>query len=250
MARFVAGSSLFAILVLFAFVPSQIAAQSDPAAGILPFSTHVSGPIDSVELATSSIHVTIPVRSKAGQIPFKYAVVSNNHAYTYTINVPKQGNETLIEVSGVGVGEPQGFRGQLSMGAYLRSSPDPNPVPECHNGQDQGLYWSVVDSTGAAHSLGYVVTDVDGCMALPQGAVTQDGSGYTVNFTTEQSGNIYDKAGNLVGGAITDPDGNQIVWSSSGNYNDTLVPSGTPYALNETSWQLGNSSPPSPDTYQ
>jgi hypothetical protein len=89
MARIAASSSLFAILVLFAFVPSQIAAQSDPAAGILPFSTHVSGPIDSVDLATSSILINIPVRSKVGAIPFKYAVVSNNHVYTYTLSVPK-----------------------------------------------------------------------------------------------------------------------------------------------------------------
>jgi RHS repeat-associated protein len=251
MARFIAGSSLFAILVLFAFVPSQIAAQTDPAAGILPFSTHVSGPIDSVDLATSSVLITIPVRSKAGQIPFKYAVVANNHTYVYSLIVNKQ-TYLRVEVSGVGVGEPQGFLGQLSMGAYLRSSPDPNPVPECHNGPDQGLYWSVVDSTGAAHSLGYVQTDINGCDALPQGAVTVDGSGYTVNFTTEQSGNIYDKAGNLVGGnsaAITDPDGNQILWSS-GNYNDTLIPSGTPYALSVANWVLGNQAPPTPDTYQ
>ncbi len=88
MARFVAGSSLFAILALFAFIPSQIAAQTDPAAGILPFSTHVNGPVDSVDLATSNILIKIPVRSKAGAIPFAYAVVSNNHVYTWTVNFP------------------------------------------------------------------------------------------------------------------------------------------------------------------
>ena len=91
MARFVAGSSLFAILALFAFVPSQIAAQSDPAAGILPFSTHVGGPIDSVDLATGSILFKIPVRSKVGAIPFNYPIEGNNHAYNWTTIVPGGG---------------------------------------------------------------------------------------------------------------------------------------------------------------
>jgi RHS repeat-associated protein len=113
---------------------------------------------------------------------------------------------------------------------------------------DEVFNWNVVDSTGASHPTN-AQTDQLGCYPVPQGAVTTDGSGYTVNFTTSETGNIYDKAGNLVGNAsgnsISDPDGNEITWSSAGNYNDTLIPSGTPYTLSVT---LPNA--PSPATYQ
>lgn len=253
MARFVAGSSLFAILVLFAFVPSQIAAQSDPAAGILPFSTHVSGLVDSVDLATSSILIKISVRSKAGAIPFNYAIVSNSHVYVYTVNPPNESTQELIQVSGVGTGDQSGFQGQQPMGAHMRSAWFAKIQCDSWSENDNVYSWSLVDSTGASHPT-YAQTDDLGCKPLPQGVTPTDGSGYTINFTSEFTANIYDKAGNQVGSnvsdpTISDPDGNQIVWSA-GNANDTLVPSGTPYALSVASWYLGNSTPPSPDTYQ
>jgi hypothetical protein len=55
----------------------------DPAAGILPFSTQAGGPYDSVDLATSSITLQIPVRSKIGKIPFAYRLVGASHVFKY-----------------------------------------------------------------------------------------------------------------------------------------------------------------------
>jgi hypothetical protein len=55
--------------------------QSDPDAGILPFSTQAGGPLDSIDLATSSITFMIPLRSKVGKIPVVLRLVDGSHAY-------------------------------------------------------------------------------------------------------------------------------------------------------------------------
>ena len=74
MTRLGAGSSLFAILALFAFAPSQSAAQTDPNAGILPFSTQEHG----VDLATGAVNLSVPIQSKVGKIPFSFSLYENS----------------------------------------------------------------------------------------------------------------------------------------------------------------------------
>src|SRR5579863_2275852 len=69
--------------VLCLFCVAIATAQTDPAAGILPFSTQVGGPYDFIDLATSNISAQIPVRNKAGKIPFAYSLRGNSHAYIY-----------------------------------------------------------------------------------------------------------------------------------------------------------------------
>ena len=56
-------------------------AQTDPAAGILPFSTLAGGQYDSIDLATSNILIIIPIRSKAGTIPLNFNLTENNRIY-------------------------------------------------------------------------------------------------------------------------------------------------------------------------
>jgi hypothetical protein len=66
-----------------------ITQQTDPAAGIKPFSTQISGQYDSIDLATSNITFDIPVRSKNEKIPFSYGLVGSSHAYTWiNMNLP------------------------------------------------------------------------------------------------------------------------------------------------------------------
>jgi hypothetical protein len=45
--------------------------------GIMPFSTHVSDLVSSVDLATGAILVDIPIRSKVGSIPFDFHLIGN-----------------------------------------------------------------------------------------------------------------------------------------------------------------------------
>jgi hypothetical protein len=62
--------------------PAFFAQTPDPAAGKLPLASQTGAPYDSVDLATSNISVTIPVRSKNEKIPFSSALYGNTHAYT------------------------------------------------------------------------------------------------------------------------------------------------------------------------
>jgi RHS repeat-associated protein len=250
------------ILLLVVLVGCANAQVSDPAAGILPFSTHVSGPVDSLDLATDNIHINIPIRSKTGAIPFSYALIGNSHAYTFTSTPPPPDEpETIIEISHNILGN-----GMNLLGAFLRSSPNGVLIACDGDYKDPEYVWSVVDSTMAAHPLPLSdYTDADGCISPPQGAVATDGSGYTVNFTTDgkyvNGGTIYDRLGNETPGPTTpytmlDPDNNKISAAITNNgryilsYNDTLIPTGTPYFL------ISNTSTPIagangvPDTYE
>jgi hypothetical protein len=200
------GVAIFALLTV-------AVAQSDPAAGIQPFSTQVGGPIDSVDLASSNILIKIPVRSKAGAMPFSFALISNSHAY----KGPSGPGGTFQLVDFGFSGLPAGVSG-----SRLTHS---GTTFQCQGNADN-LYqdFAVVDATGGAHLLDpNLMTDGNyKCYALPQGAKTQDGSGYTVNFTTAIAGDIYDKSGKKVSGFVTsDPDSNTIAFSA-GSYTDTL----------------------------
>src|SRR5579863_1119157 len=75
--------------------------QSDLAAGIQPFSTQVGGPYDSIDLATSNIALNIPLRSKAGKIPFTFSLTGNSHANFYWVN-----NRAYLEVGTSLLGTP------------------------------------------------------------------------------------------------------------------------------------------------
>jgi len=76
-------SSLIRIGLRIAFVIALSArlgsGQTDPNAGILPFSTQAHG----VDLATSQVSFVVPIRSKVGSPPFIYVLIGNSHAFNY-----------------------------------------------------------------------------------------------------------------------------------------------------------------------
>ena len=72
-----AGYALF----LFCLV-GVAASQVDPAAGILPFSTQQFG----VDLATGALHVSIPIRTKIGKIPFSYSLEGNFDIFRWALS--------------------------------------------------------------------------------------------------------------------------------------------------------------------
>lgn len=240
-------------LLLLPFLVGRASSQIDPAAGILPFSTQVSGPIDSVDIATGNIMIKIPVRSKSGAIPFSYSLVSNSHASIRTITAPPPGqSETIIQVG-------TGFKGQPMnlFGAYLQYTTFETEY--CDNGTDTVYHVSIVDSTGATHPTNAQWDSQNpGCVGNPTNAVATDGSGYTVNFTSKYVWNIYDRAGNEVSDTLaymSDPDGNQITSAYLGTspqtigFNDTLLPApSTQYVLVATPYAYPHGS--TPDTYE
>jgi hypothetical protein len=76
-------SRLCAICIASLFFSSFIspaAAQMPAGNGILPFSTQVGGPYDSIDLANGGLTFFIPVRTKAGKIPFSFKLVGHSAA--------------------------------------------------------------------------------------------------------------------------------------------------------------------------
>jgi len=219
----------FAVGLFFCLLAGSIAfSQTDPAAGLQPFGTTVGGQVDHLDLATGNIFISIPVRNKIGAIPFSYALVSNSHAYASNFS---------WQVSHGFAGSQTGLLGTRLTYQQVDSQPD------CHDTHQQDPIYGnfvVIDSSGASHPVDYTaMTDKDLCNTLPQGVVTVDGSGYTLNFTGWNTADIYDKSGDKVSGvALYDPDGNSINGST-----DTLNTT----ALTVT---LGSYGSGQPDKYQ
>jgi hypothetical protein len=183
----------------------------DPAAGIQLFSTNSFG----VDLASSNINFSIPIRSKSY---FNYSLMSNSHAYV--------GSGGLL-VSGGLSGAGQSFGTHISF--LLQTT-------EC-NGEHTPVStgYSVVDPSGASHPLPEALMVDPPCSTLPSTPqVTTDGSGYTaVSSNGDYFTDLYDKAGNHIslstgmsGTGFSDPDGNAVTRTANGstgwNYYDPI----------------------------
>ncbi|HEX8817224.1 MAG TPA: hypothetical protein VF753_17145 [Terriglobales bacterium] len=219
MARFAVGLSL----VLFLATSSAVFAQTDPGGGILPFSTNKWG----VDLATSHVFMSFPLRSKPGKIPFSSAIVGTSYAYP----LQNPGETTMTMVSNlVGVGIPpsslmSGFQytDPAQVGLYVTQQKSPtcieyvNPI--------------VYDHTGAQHP--FPSASWGPCSGITHlTAVASDGSGYTLVVTNSTTTTVYDKSGRYVTGGnlaanptLYDPDGATIqdtIASNSLTVTDTL----------------------------
>lgn len=70
-----------ALAFILAVALIRISFAQDPTAGIQPFSTQIGAGYTSIDAATNSVFVSIPVRSKTGKIPFSFNVVWTSHAW-------------------------------------------------------------------------------------------------------------------------------------------------------------------------
>ncbi len=222
MARFAVGLSLCLLVSSFAFAQTSV--------GIQPFSTQIGGPYDSVDLSSGSITITLPLRNKAGKLPFSLGLVTNSVAYLTTNG---QGKTAW--------GVPTGLRPEpltTNWGASVNYST--NTHYWCGSSYAT-LYsgFSVTDETGAYHPFpGTMQVDSLGCIGTQATGVTTDGTGYTLNITSSNplTYGLYDSSGNklthsisgsLVTNTVNDPDGAQLqsVWNTSTEvttYTDTL----------------------------
>jgi RHS repeat-associated protein len=205
--------SFFPCAFILSCLVGVAASQVDPAAGVLPFSTQQLG----VDLATGTVHVSIPVRSKVGKIPFSFSLEGNFDIFKYVI--PTGGTPQWWENASL-IGQP----GQaVSWGAGKST---------CGHigGTLYDLY--VLDGTGAQHFVG---GDIPCAGTRNFTGTASDGSGYTLvitGSTSDETVIIYDKSGNAVnisGGStpwsVTDPDGATIKASGTSpvQYTDSLA---------------------------
>ncbi len=196
-------------------------AQSDPSAGIQPFSTQVNDQYDSIDLASSNIYLSIPILQKNGKFPFSYQLVGNFHVY------PVFNNEDFWAVSAGVNSVSKGWGGGLSgvpsaadLGKGQINTLTGNPIIEdvgiwvnyvasyfqCVNPEGTTEYgeldnnFAVVDNTGAVHGVPYLSVQINrspgtGCGAIVNGSgATTDGSGYQIVATLANSQTSYSVA--------------------------------------------------------
>lgn len=216
-------SHRFAVgLSLVILVASLASAQApDPAAGNLPFASQIAGQYDSVDLATSNISVTIPVRSKNEKIPFSFALYGNTHAYTW--NNINNHNQPTWSVSSSSLYNFTLVGRERLIGTGLTSST--RTITCGSDTKDTESYnFAVIDSFGTAHPLPSTIkVDNDHCDTPPATGVTTDGSGYTMQVSNFS---VWDRSGTKASNpALTDPDRvtESATWNgSTATYTDSL----------------------------
>jgi RHS repeat-associated protein len=215
---------VYALLCIVTFTATFGLAQSgpdDPGAGLLPFSTQVGGAQESVNLATGSVFVNIPVRSKIGKLPFNFSFSGSFHPWIGSITGGQRWNVT----AGLIAGSSGLLGGRLS---------DVFQGTACGGGSDlERSVYGIVDGTGALHPGYAVVHSVAACGSPSATITTSDGSGYSAYFTMGTS-TLYDRSGDSSTldltthlQTLTDPDGAAMQlsyssYSSAGSYTDTL----------------------------
>lgn len=244
-ARFVFDRCTQVVLLAFcscAFLTPSLKAQTDPNAGIQMWSTNEFG----IDLATSTINLQVPLRSKAGPIPFSSYLVGTSAAFEWTQPVS---NNKYMEVQSISSLPLTGYADNRALGITATESTgscDSTPLYQS---------FAIVDSTGASHPLPTSYSWNTECPPVPNPAVATDGSGYTfVPLTTGGIATfaIYDSSGNefagqcnygagcALKGSLSDPDGNSLS-IQDGNVLDSL--STTPVMT------LGTAPSPSYTTY-
>ncbi len=212
-------------------------------AGAIPqFSTIEPHEYDTINLATLGIQLNVPVRSKAGHIPFSLSLAGAAQVTTM----------------------PGGFIAVPTLYAqesHLAHQINYTTITQCYNpngSRYSGFYFT--DSGGNKHSFSINVGYPASCGGATSGSVALDGSGLymSVNVNAgnptetvwDQNGNVLSDSGNL----FTDPNGNVIsttMPNGAGVYTDTLNETATTVSISsggitETATQtdaLGNNQP-------
>jgi hypothetical protein len=209
------------VAILIGPLAILIGTQAAHPQGIQPFSTQAPGPNTTVDLASSNVLLSIPIRSKIGAIPFNYSLIAN---LSPTLGIGATG------LAGTTTGPSSEATARYSLSQKIQCG-----TP------GQGEYylelsgWYVVDSTGAHHSVapGEFIevsfgTAEDCLSSGPLKAVTEDSSGYTLSLTPIPAGyktSITNRSGITSYPdvpEIVDPDGNTINPAGPFQYIDTL----------------------------
>jgi hypothetical protein len=173
----------------------------------------------------NNISLNVPIRSKAGAIPFS---LSLNGSYYISLNgttTTWQPSELLGHPFAVPLTQAASTPGldyAGGNGGSLATCPDGTT----HTTELAGLYIVVGGTYHYLPPADYV--DTTGCYYTSITAGTTDGSGYVATFYYNHLGSptVYDSAGNLISaGGIIDSNGNSITLSASSGsytYTDTL----------------------------
>ena len=250
---------LLALLVLMSYGPLGFS-QNANSPGIEPFSTQTGSGYDAINLSSSNILLTFPIRTKSGPVPLSFALhaaptLSINANSTYSWYLPNAGSLTFSD--GLGM-----------LNSGVQSTPASETCQPSSGVTDNYFQYnnvSIVDESGAAHPLSIGPMFYNPCSQtystpLQTTLITSDGSGYTALLTSLGAQSpphftVYDRSGNKVvttyaGAAttstLTTPNGVTV----SSTYNDAN-PSTISYgdALNTTAFTGTYSNTLTPTSY-
>jgi RHS repeat-associated protein len=174
-------------------------AQNPPQPGVVPFSTNSFG----VDLASSTVNIAIPLRTKVGKIPFQAWLVGTS-GETVITPAPLKWQPMLFTDTGLTYQDPTSLVFTYTLTNANTSCPGGGTTTTVNAK-------SVLDHTGAAHLFSGLSWKVGtGTSCLTGGtAVAYDNSGFTI-VANGQNITISDKSGNWVGGFCTPTTGCSI----------------------------------------
>jgi len=226
----------------FTLLISSVAlAQQQPDPGVIqPFSSIEAHEYDTVNLATLGIQLNVPVRSKAGHIPFSFNLKGQARVeYITNVGPPPQ---FLVTHFFVGAPSLEGQETQFVGGATFTAH-----STACVS-YDLFYNWVYYDAAGTAHPLGGSgIYDSSSCGPTSMGTYTTDGSGVYVYVAYNGPYYAIDMNGNkfvwtTAAESITDPNGNSI----TGAYNSTTKTTTFTDTLGEVALTSQNSYPSQP----
>jgi RHS repeat-associated protein len=221
MARFVANTSLVIAVVVSFF----LSADGQTTMGIASFQVRDVHEYDNINLVDLGVLLTVPVRHKAGIIPFSHSLIQQLSTYKDYNGIMQPAGSTFYPTTA-------GF-GTVS---YVKAG-------GCY-GNIGTIYsdWWVYDETGGRHPLPDVTPgvhfQVNSCGTVQTYTdSTTDGSGYTLVVTTDTNGgmawSLYSVSGRSTRGTnfsvsnspiitkLTDTNGNYITQSAPNGYPTT-----------------------------
>jgi RHS repeat-associated protein len=216
-------SALSSIALLFsmALFCSTSLAQQQPTVGVIPgFSSVETHEYDTINLANLGIKLNVPVRSKAGHIPFSFSLRGDVQV-TKTVSIRPGGGQEVFFYALPSLTGQENHIGRLTgpKAAFQNSG-------VCGGSGYQYYDWFYTDADAANHGAG--IGPLYSCGPTSGSAYSTDGSGLYVFANVNGSGYAIDLRGNTLSpGSFSDPNGNSIVQTNvTGttvyNYTDTL----------------------------
>jgi RHS repeat-associated protein len=217
MARYVYGLP-FILATIICF--STLGLAQTTAGGYIPYSSYTSDKYDVINNTNLDLVLNVPVRSKAGLIPFNFSLQMNNQV------LPGTTVNTSLKRSIVGLGSES----HITIPAVCPNPPTNTPTT-IYRG------FTFLDSTGARRGFPNIQWDTQGCLGdrlteqtddtatdgtglYGSVSVNSDGSPKALQIT-DLGGNLWNYNASVPNAFFTDKNGNTLQVNSNGQFIDT-----------------------------
>ena len=216
-----AGAVSLAAVAILIFSSTTVIAQT-AGGGYIPYSSYTSNKYDIINNTNLNLMLSVPVRSKAGLIPFNFSLQMNNQVTAGSVATVG----TSLQHSIVGLGRES----HVTEGGVCPNPPTNTPTT-IYRG------FTFYDPTGAIRSFPNIQWDTEGCLGdrlseLTNDTVTDgtglygsvflnsDGSPKALQIT-DLAGNLWNYNASVPDAFFTDKNGNTLQLNSNGQFTDT-----------------------------